>query len=418
LCHDAILSKSREISKFQGGWNKEGGQVLSYNSNIQFLIIEFDRRCQLKRMCGILANHDYNHLKRIVTIFLHIPKTAGTTFNTILQYKYPLSQTVDVHQSRYNPLFKSSMFQDHEYIGNEIRRVPAEIIQSVRLIRGHSHFGVHKYFDMPFQYMAFFRNPVDRLISWYYFLKENPDQASYIEVAGHSTFEDFIQYGKYEVNIMTRRLCSDDSFQLPDSEKLDHAKENIERHFKVFGLTSSFNESLILFMQKLGWKEHPHYSRTKITRKRPAHNEISDYARIMISEKNSQDIELYRWIKTKYDETIRQSGQNFHEEVTKFEKMRDLINLGRDEMSRRDFNAVITRFNTVLETHPNCAEAKKQIGIAYSRLSEYQLCLQYFKEVIDSGSFDGELLRECVLALKHLGMHEDAAYFEQFLLQY
>ena len=66
-------------------------------------------------------------------IFLHIPKTAGTTLNRIIEWQYnPLSIfTIDPYGIRAT--------------AERLRELPEERRRRLRMVRGHCYYGLHKF---------------------------------------------------------------------------------------------------------------------------------------------------------------------------------------------------------------------------------------------------------------------------------
>jgi len=61
----------------------------------------------------------------------------------------------------------------------DFKKLPPDASNSIRFIRGHFEFGVHKYLYRPYTYITMLRHPIERAISWYYFVKQNPDSVFY-----------------------------------------------------------------------------------------------------------------------------------------------------------------------------------------------------------------------------------------------
>ncbi len=88
-------------------------------------------------------------------IFLHIPKTAGSSLNSIIRRQYKSSEFFHVN----------SINNEKEMISKLI-----EIKDSKKIIFGHHSFGLHKYLDINTKYITLLRNPIDRIISIYYYI--------------------------------------------------------------------------------------------------------------------------------------------------------------------------------------------------------------------------------------------------------
>ena len=93
------------------------------------------------------------NLEEPLLIFIHIPKTAGETFNMVLQRHYPGEATFD------SPSVPFSVVIEQLDNLSEQRKA------SVGCITGHIPFGLHRYLDQEVRYFTILRDPVDRVIS-------------------------------------------------------------------------------------------------------------------------------------------------------------------------------------------------------------------------------------------------------------
>jgi hypothetical protein len=95
-------------------------------------------------------------------------------------------------------------------------------------------FGLHKFFPQPCTYITILRDPVDRVISLYYFILRNPDNAVHNEVVSKNmSLKDWVSSGITTLvnNNQTRFLCTTEAV-IEDgqcsSEMLESAKKNIQ----------------------------------------------------------------------------------------------------------------------------------------------------------------------------------------------
>jgi hypothetical protein len=76
---------------------------------------------------------------------------------------------------------------------------------------------------------------------------------------------------------------------------LESAKENIERHFRFFGIVEQFDDSIKLFQSEFDWKAE--FEDLEISANRSTQQEIqpSDRAIARVMQRNDLDMELYEF---------------------------------------------------------------------------------------------------------------------------
>src|SRR5580704_5438882 len=109
------------------------------------------------------------------SVFVHLPKTAGTSFHTALR------QTLGVEAV--SPSF----------IATNLSPADAERLDRYTIISGHiSMADVQRYFSDR-MILTILRDPVDRCLSWYYFARKSTTRAfaSDFVAAKQNGIEDF-----------------------------------------------------------------------------------------------------------------------------------------------------------------------------------------------------------------------------------
>ncbi|WP_340371469.1 sulfotransferase family 2 domain-containing protein [Peribacillus sp. FSL E2-0218] len=216
----------------------------------------------------------------VLDIFMHVPKTGGTTINEILKKQYKLREIYD-HDSFEKKMMKLSELTEQEK-------------KNIKAVSGHYFYGIHEEFSKPFHYFTMLRDPVDRVISAYYFLKDYPGY----EMVKEMTLEEFVVKGPEASNLQTLMVCG--SQEIPDLEK---AKENLKT-FSLVGVTEMFNETLFCLKKQLAWGDI-HYTRKNITKKRLAKKEIPSELINLIKQYNHLDMSLYDFAKELLHEKLQ-----------------------------------------------------------------------------------------------------------------
>lgn len=257
-----------------------------------------------------LDNKEMNEEQTV--IFLHIPKTAGVTMESIIQRQY-YPQSITAFPA-------SAPERAKQY--NEFKKLSESAKRRNKLIRGHICFGLHEFLPQQSTYITFLRDPVERVISLFYFIRRVPGHPYYSSiVSSNMSLEEFVcsGMGKQIDNVQTRVLT--DSWNVEfgkcSHKMLESAKSNIDNYFAVVGLTGRFDESLILLKQKFGWK-NIFYQRKNVTKNRPLQEDIADKTLEEIKKYNELDIELYRYAEGLLEESIKQQGDAFLNELNRF----------------------------------------------------------------------------------------------------
>lgn len=239
-------------------------------------------------------------------IFLHIPKTAGTTINAILENNFPANSRFYVNP---NPIMESKA---------KLTSMDEESKYGIRLLYGHMGFGWHKLLPTKCKYVTFLRDPVERVISHYNYVKFRLDHKHYLRETVEREkmgLSEYVSSGVCdEMNNGQVRLLTgiEDIVQEPygkskfeygfnNREYLDLALKNLHEHFTFVGSQTTFDKSLILLKYKHKLLKNINYKSRNVGTKRyekvnPTENDLS-----IIRKYNSLDIELYNSIKTGFE---------------------------------------------------------------------------------------------------------------------
>ena len=186
--------------------------------------------------------------------------------------------------------------------------------KDLRAILGHCQYGVHRYVSRQISYITVLRDPVERVLSMYYFHKlvqEKHGSLEGIRMPSGMCLEQYVNNPLYSevTNGQTRRLSGVGfkSHICPRSA-LKQAKENIDQHFTVVGLTERFAETIELLKQSFGWQlDVPVCHKNENLTKPTTRSHFSETLEI-IQQANSLDIELYNYATKLFEDRISQHG--------------------------------------------------------------------------------------------------------------
>lgn len=227
-------------------------------------------------------------------IFIHVPKTGGTTLRSIVERHYNGKELYRIYD-------RKSVFNNMD----DFMRLSDEEKKYIKAYTGHFSFGLHEYLPGNARYFAMLRHPVNRVISYYHH-----------EMTFHDNFKDrkvslikFINMRNLQVdNLQTRYLSG---IQAPfggcSEEMLWTAISNIDQHFFSIGINERYDESLSVLATLMDWAESG-YVKENVSKGRPSEEFYSQMEINQIINHNRLDMFLYSYAQRKLDRQIRKLG--------------------------------------------------------------------------------------------------------------
>jgi hypothetical protein len=244
-----------------------------------------------------------------VLIFLHIPKAGGSTLHRIIEKQYEPSTIFTI------PSFYSSK--------EEFRQAAEFQLKEIKVLKGHMFFGLPDVLPNPSTYITLLRDPVERIISHYYYVLRTPIHYLYKDVkAKNMSLKEYACSGlSVELDNGQTRLISGFNFldhsQPASQEMLEVAKQNLKSQFAVVGIVEDFNKTLMLLKKEFGWKM-PFYVKENTTKNRLLKERVSKETLDVIKKHNELDIELYRYAKDIFEDLVNQQDASFEREIKVF----------------------------------------------------------------------------------------------------
>ena len=247
--------------------------------------------------------------------FLHIPKTAGSSFDECLFIQY-----LNAYVLRRRFTFTGNFNIDQQ----RYRQIPKKTRRKIVLYMGHSPLrtGINEIDCLPT--ITFLRNPIDRVISHCQHVSEGKS----LNMSGHIDYknmdiDEFLSSGRTQLsNFQSKLLLGLEGYNLPKGNVNELAAQAIyvlEHELNCFGITEEFDRSLLLFSRVLGWEKPPIYRYRNI---KNANSLIRFEARHIdrIRELNQIDLLVYEQARILFDKKIQEQGQELESRLASFQQ--------------------------------------------------------------------------------------------------
>ncbi len=257
-------------------------------------------------------------------IFLHIPRTGGTTLNGVFFNNFAREEIISL------------------YSRDDFATGAAELARrggAVRLVQGHflhdEHIEALRQ-GRDAKLVTFIRHPVERLVSEYLFLKSWPHSQMYellnsrnIGFAEYIASED--NAFRWRTKNLLTRIFSRMSFAEEPPAEAEAAALAQARSYALTGIVELFDAGLLLLADLMGLKDIHYERRNRVA---PALKEsISAEDKALAAAYNAADIRLYELLRADFEATLAALPQMFHARLKrfslineKFNKVADLIN--------------------------------------------------------------------------------------------
>jgi hypothetical protein len=249
---------------------------------------------------------------RRLIAFLHIPKTAGTTLDSILAHRYSPNERYKIAMRGITLMVPRFQLLPKRLISPSTLRNFKALLKDrhdLREIHGHFDMSLCKFLPSNAELITVLRDPVERAISHYYHYRSH----RWIADAAHplamkSTLEEWVTARRLVEmdNGQTRRLAGETALRIGrvTSKTLEKAKANL-RKFKAVGLTERFEEFQVLLHRQFNWP-YCRYPARNVGNNRLRQAEIHDDTLNAIENFNRFDRELYQFASELFEHAIRE----------------------------------------------------------------------------------------------------------------
>jgi hypothetical protein len=253
----------------------------------------------------IVHNLKFNdeNLTKVPLLFLHIPKTGGTTFRKILH-------------DHYTRVISSATGAEAD------KEVSQSMAQGVipEVVCGHFDFTSSLYKKLGnYSNITLLRDPVERVISQIYYLKNRPDHAYYKEIKDmpiSEIFKDPYTVNRYAVkDFQIHLLSGHPSYAGSRGSELRDARQSLRNNFTFFGFTEDIEAFVLLCQDRFGWSE------TSIPRLNAAPEDRNEKLNLserdleVIKTSNRREIDFFKLAHDLYDEYYAETVDTLRREA-------------------------------------------------------------------------------------------------------
>jgi Galactose-3-O-sulfotransferase len=282
-------------------------------------------------------------------LFLHLAKTGGVTLADILARNLATDEFLQIKMAETDASAMGTW--SHRAVERALERLQKPQVDKLRAVWGHYRQGIQEHLPKPCAVVTLLREPVDRMISGYYYWDQMASKSLDI-------LEDYLARTYYKVgydNYMCRILSGRPSLD-PIAAEADATTENFPPvteadfeaaassldEFLVVGTTDQFDQTLLVLGSDLRWSLSDLVHRPlNVTASRPPHSDISDALREKILRWNRYDAMLTERARAHLARRIASYPGDFDRELALFRELNSLFQQGApaEELRRREREA-------------------------------------------------------------------------------
>jgi hypothetical protein len=250
-------------------------------------------------------------------IFVHIPKTGGSTMGPIVTRNYDRSRVLSVGR-------------DHESAVRAFVALPQDERNRYQVVAGHVRYGIHRFFtEGTPRYFTMLRHPIERTLSAYSYALEKPRKPHHVRIS-EITFIEYVsdaKLGEKQAAWLMGYLPGDtptlDAYggdQMLPENTLDVLKKRLTEDFVLAGVLERYDASLLLLQDTFGWA-NMYYERMNTTGKRVRYGDLTAEEKRALDALTGKDFELYDWARAQFEAKIEALGEPFQKRLKAFQTL-------------------------------------------------------------------------------------------------
>lgn len=226
-----------------------------------------------------------NYSSDDLIIFTHIPKTFGSSFM--------------------RGVVRPNMIDSKFYYYRTLKKFITDD-KNYEFLHGHLPYGLHLFTNRKVKYITFFRDPIDRAISYYFFVQQGMENERtkhpLSEYAKSLSLKEFYQdkrfhnhQSRYTAGFISHKFYSTIPDSLTKKKILQRAEYNLLENYFFFGIFERRRESINLIREKMNWREIKDIPHHKKTQKRLAVEDLDADTLQVLKDAHDLDFQLYEF---------------------------------------------------------------------------------------------------------------------------
>ncbi len=233
----------------------------------------------------------------VIYIFLHLPKSAGTTFRHHIENNFAPDEILGLYNTDDARMKRDDVF-------TRVSSLAAEQRRKLRVVYGHEvYYGLHELLGRPCRYVTFLRDPIDKTISFYNYRMQQGIRKKALDASRLPSFEDWLASspGMHDGtmgDLVKYGFANGHDVSEP-------ALRAIMEKFYFVGTTESFDEDAMFLYHEMGLRR---FFRDQNKSERFLSPEDAERAKPLIAQNTPLDRALYdhavacnREFKRRYD---------------------------------------------------------------------------------------------------------------------
>ena len=223
--------------------------------------------------------------KKII-LSVHIPKTGGKTFHSILE---------KVYEEKMAWINQASSCEDAAQQLDDVN------LSEIDIIHGHFPYGLHDLLpdEFEYSYITFLRHPFERLLSMHAYLADTfpdmPDFLSWIDSKNSAELDNGM------ARLLCNGLCITNDTDFSDTVEEKHVLEVLNNlsTFSFIGTTETYSKSLLNLAAMLKWEYLPLVDRIHAYPNRRHIADLTPQERTLLHNRFMYDLIIWEEVNSK-----------------------------------------------------------------------------------------------------------------------